>query len=462
MSRREFIALISMLMALTALAIDMMLPAFGDIRADFGLTADSNSVALIVTVFFAGIGLGQLVWGPLADALGRKPILYAGLAVYIIGAIGGAISPSLEFLLVWRFVAGLGAAGVRVITMGAIRDRYKGDAMAKTLSYIMAVFILVPMLAPTLGSVVVLVGNWRWVFAFFGVAGALLAAWSLRLPESLPPARRIPLQAGSLVEAGRFVISTRFTMGLTLAQTAIFGFFASYLASSQLIISDIYGLADWFPFIFGGLALLYGAATLYNARLIDRFGLRRLLRYATSGLVLASFAFAAIAFLFGGQPPLGLYLAGIVAILLMHAWTSPNLNSAAMIPMGRVAGTAAAVIGATTTLGGAAIGATIDARYDGSLVPMAVAAVVISLLALTCSRWADAVWERDAERESIDPGGAGRGHRDRARRARLRGGELPWSCRRRPTSSAPDTVDSPATRVLPWTARNLSSERILT
>ena len=403
MGRREFIALISMLMALTALAIDMMLPAFGDIRAEFGLAADSNSVALIVTVFFLGIGLGQLVWGPLADALGRKPILYAGLAVYIVAAIGGALSPSLEFLLVWRFVAGLGAAGVRVITMGAIRDRYKGDAMAKTLSYIMAVFILVPMLAPTLGSIVLIVGDWRWVFAVFAIAGALLAAWSLRLPESLPQERRIPLDVGKLVGAGRYVVSSRFTMGLTLAQTAIFGFFASYLATSQLIISDIYGLADWFPLIFGALALAYGAATLFNARLIDWFGLRRLLRYATTGLVLTSLLFAAIAFLFDGQPPLGFYLAAIVLILLMHAWSSPNLNSAAMLPMGRVAGTAAAVIGATTTLLGAAIGATIDARYDGSISPMAIAAVIVGLVAFALTRWSDAVWERDAERESISP-----------------------------------------------------------
>ena len=128
-----------------------------------------------------------------------------------------------------------------------------------------------------------------------------------------------------------------------------------------------------------------------------------MLRFASAGLVLASFVFAAIAFLFGGRPPLGLYLVGIVSILLMHAWTSPNLNSAAMIPMGRVAGTAAAVIGAATTLGGSLIGAGIDARYDGSITPMASAAVVVGLAAFALTRWSDAVWERDAERESITP-----------------------------------------------------------
>ena len=174
MGRREFIVLISMLMALTALAIDMMLPAFGLMRADFGLAVDSNAVALIVTVFFLGIGLGQLAWGPLADALGRKRVLWLGLGVYIIGAVGGALAPSLEILLLWRFASGIGAAGVRVATFGAVRDRYHGDEMAKTLSYVMAIFILVPMIAPSLGSVVLLVGTWRWVFLFFALAGILL------------------------------------------------------------------------------------------------------------------------------------------------------------------------------------------------------------------------------------------------------------------------------------------------
>lgn len=403
MGRREFIVLMSMLMALTALAIDMMLPAFGEMRADFGLAADSNAVAPIITVFFLGIGVGQLAWGPLADALGRKAILWAGLAVYIVGAIGGALSPSLEPLLVARFVAGLGAAGVRVVTLGTIRDRYRGDAMAKTLSYIMAIFILVPMITPTLGSAVLLVGDWRWVFAFFALAAALLAAWSLRLPESLPPERRLPLEVRRLLEAGRFVLRSRFTMGFTLAQALIFGFFASYLATTQLIISDIYDLAAWFPLIFGASALAYGLATLANPRFIDRVGLRRVLRSAISGLVLSSIAFATIALVFGGRPPLGLFLVGIVSILLMHAWSMPNLNSAAMMPMGRVAGTAAAVIGATATLGGAAIGALIDARYDGSITPMALAGLIVALIAFALTRWSDMVWERDAERQVLTP-----------------------------------------------------------
>jgi DHA1 family bicyclomycin/chloramphenicol resistance-like MFS transporter len=403
MGRREFIVLMSMLMALTALAIDMMLPAFGEMRSDFGLPADSNAVALIVTVLFLGIGLGQLVWGPLADALGRKRILWAGLAVYIVGALGGALAPSLEILLAWRFVMGLGAAGVRVVAHGTVRDRYRGDAMAKALSYIMAIFILVPMIAPSLGSIVLLLGTWRWVFAFFVVAGALMAAWALRLPESLPPERRIPLDLRRLVEAGRSVISNRFTIGFTLAATAMFGFFASYLATTQLIVEDVFGLAEWFPLIFGGASITYGLATLLNPRFIDRFGLRRMLRSSLVGLVLTSIVFASLVLATDGRPPFPLYLASIMSILVMHALSMPNLTSAAMMPMGHVAGTAAAVIGAVSTLGGAAMGALIDARYDGSLVPMGLAAVAVSLVALTCARWADAVWDRTEARDQVAP-----------------------------------------------------------
>ena len=401
--RREFIVLMSMLMALTALAIDMMLPAFGDMRADFGLATDSNQVALVVTVFFLGIGLGQLAWGPLADALGRKRILWIGLGIYILGAVGGAFAPSLEVLLAWRFVSGLGAAGVRVVTHGVIRDRYHGDQMAKVLSYITAIFILVPMVAPSLGSVVLVLGSWRWVFAFFALAALLVAAWSLRLPETLPRAMRIPLDRSKLLEAGRAVVTSRFTMGFTLAQMATFGFFASYLASTQIIVEDVFDLAAWFPFIFGGLALVFGLATLLNARCIDRVGLRRMLRLALRGYVVAAAAFTVIAVASGGRPPFWLYVVGIVPLLLAHAFSLPNLNAAAMMPMGRVAGTAAAVIGAVVTLGGAAIGAAIDAVFDGSITPFAVASLLLVLAAYTLAHWADAVWERDAERQVLTP-----------------------------------------------------------
>ena len=403
MGRREFIVLISMLMALTALAIDMMLPAFGDMRADFGLSGDSNAIALVVTVFFIGIGLGQLAWGPLADALGRKRVLWLGLGIYIVGALGGALAPSLEVLLLWRLLSGLGAAGVRVVTFGTVRDRYQGDEMAKTLSYVMAIFVLVPMVAPSLGTVVLAFGAWRWVFVFFALAAVAAAAWSLRLPETLPASERIPLRLHDLIDAGRVVMSSRFTMGLTLAQALLFGFFASYLASSQLIVEDVFGLAAWFPLIFGATSLVFGLAMLTNARLIDRYGLRQMVRRALNAYLAAAAFFVLIALVSGGRPPFWLCLLGLVPVLLSQAFSVPNLNSAAMMPMGRVAGTAAALIGAISTLGGAAIGAVIDSAYDGSVTPFALSALLLVVVAMVLARWSDAVWERDAERQVLTP-----------------------------------------------------------
>ena len=401
MGKREFIVLISMLMALTALAIDMMLPAFGEMRSTFGLEADSSAVAPVITVFLIGFGAGQLLWGPLSDALGRKRILWIGLAIYSLGAVAAAFAPSLGVLLLLRLVGGMGAAAVRVFTQGAIRDRYRGDQMAKVLSYIMAVFLLVPMVAPSLGTAVLAVGDWRWVFAFFLIAAAVAAIWSTRLPETLPKERRIALDVSRLAAATKVVVTSRFAMGLTIAQMAVFGFFASYLASTELILADVFGLGAWFPIVFGGASLMLGAAMLFNPRLIDRFGLRRMVRYALTGYLATSLSFAAIAIASGGRPPFWLYLVGILPILVAHSFVMPNLNSAAMMPMGRVAGTASAIIGSIAILGGASIGALIDAAYDGSVTPFALAGVVLCVVAFLFYRWSDATWEQSADRELL-------------------------------------------------------------
>ncbi len=404
MGKREFIILISALMALTAMAVDMMLPAFGEMRSTFGLAPDSTTVALVVTVFLMGFGLGQPVWGPLSDALGRKRILWLGLLVYIMGAVGAAFAPSLAWLLLLRFVGGLGAAGVRVVTQGVIRDRYQGEQMAKVLSYIMAVFLLVPMVAPSIGTGILAIADWRWIFGFYVVAALLAGAWSTRLPETLPPDRRIALNLSRLVAATRVVLTSRFAMGFTIAQMAVFGWFAAYLASTELIVDDVFDLGAWFPVIFGGAAVVLGGAMLLNPRLIDRFGFRRMIRLALTGYLAAALLFATIAIASGGHPPFWLYLVGVLPILVAHSFVMPNLNSAAMMPMGRVAGTAAAAIGAISTLGGAAIGALIDGAYDGSVTPFALAGVTVCVVAFVFYRWADARWDVDADRELSSDG----------------------------------------------------------
>jgi len=382
-----------MIMAVTALAIDMMLPAFGVMKPDFGLTEDSNGLAPIITFFLIGLALGQLIWGPLSDALGRKPILYAGVAVYIGAAIGAAFAPSLSALFLLRLLGGIGAAGPRVVALGLVRDVYEGQAMAKAMSYIMAIFIAVPIIAPTLGSLILVVGSWHMVFVAIAVFAIVVGLWSLRLPETLPSDRRLPLRMHRLFAAGGFVVRNRLTMGLTLSRTAVFGFFASYLASSQVIIDQVFGLDEWFPIIFGGSAAVIGLGMLVNTRLLNVIPLRRMLRFIAFGYVGATAAFAAIAWSTAGTPPFGWFLAGLLPILLAHALLIPNFHAAAMIPMGDVAGTASAVTGTIGTLGGALIGALIDASFDGTILPLATAAVIGSTVALAIYLWADQAWE---------------------------------------------------------------------
>jgi DHA1 family bicyclomycin/chloramphenicol resistance-like MFS transporter len=402
-SRAEFIVLMSVLMALTALATDMMLPAFGDMRSTFGLPPDSNAVAPVVTMFFLGVGLGQPLLGTLSDSLGRKRILWLGLAIYALGALGAAFAPSLGVLLAWRFLSGVGAGAVRVATLGVIRDAYAGERMAKVLSYIIAVFILVPTIAPSIGAALLVVGSWQVIFAAFVACALLAAAWTIRLPETLPRERRIALDLGELATAAKAVVTSRFAMGLTLARMAVFGFFASYLASSQVIVDDVLDRGELFPVIFAGGALVIGTGMLLNPGLLDRLGLRRLLRFTLSGYLGAALVFASVAVATGGRPPPWLYLASLFPVLLAYSFVLANMTSAAMMPMGNIAGTAAALLGTIVMLGGASLGAVIDFSFDGSVTPFALAGVVVGLAAYVLYRWADAVWEASAERELLPP-----------------------------------------------------------
>jgi DHA1 family bicyclomycin/chloramphenicol resistance-like MFS transporter len=392
-----------MLMAVVALAIDMMLPAFGVMRSEFGLAADSNALAPIITFFFLGLALGQPIWGPLSDALGRKRILYLGLAVYIAASIGATFAPSLPVLFALRFLAGVGAAGPNVVARGIVRDAYAGQTMAKVMSYVMAVFMVVPVVAPTFGAIILAFGSWQLIFWFFATFGLGVGLWSRRLPETLAPNRRIPLNLRHLTGATGTVLRSRFTMGLTFAQAALLGFFVSYLASSQLMIEDIFRLDAWFPIIFGGSAAAIGLGMLVNARLLNVVPLRSLLRGAFIGYGAATFFFAAIAWATGGKPPFWLFLLGLTPILFSHALLIPNLNAAAMIPMGSVAGTAAAAVGTISILGGALIGALIDNWYNGTIIPLATAGLLGCAIAFAFFIWAERVWDSSQEVVSDAP-----------------------------------------------------------
>ena len=371
-------------MAMTALAIDVMLPAFGDIRAEMGLAADSPDVSGLVTAFFLGLALSQIPAGLLADRFGRKPVLRIGLLLYAAGAIGTLLAPSLGWMLVARFVWGLAAGGPRVVTMAIVRDRYEGDQMARVMSLVMAMFIVVPVIAPSIGSLLLVIGPWQMVFGFCAVVATALNIWTGRLPETLHPDHRRPLRLRPVLDAARAVLRTRETVLLGLALTAMTASFMSYLASVELIVEEVLDLGDAFPLVFGVLAIGMGLATFTNGRVVERVGMWSMLRGVLVVFLVVTGANLALAIATGGTPEPWQFLPVIGAVLASHALLLPNLNAAAMQPVGRVAGTASALLGAVSMAVGAVTGSLIDQRFDGTVRPLSIAFFVSAVLAVVC------------------------------------------------------------------------------
>jgi len=370
-------------MSLSALSIDLMLPAFDEIRADFGLAADSTDTAAIITLFFLGMAAAQLVYGPLADRFGRKPVLYGGLAVFVMGAIGSALAGSLASVLAFRFLWGLGAAGPRVISLSIVRDVYEGDQMARVMSFIAAVFIFVPVVAPSAGTVLLGIASWRFLFWLCAILAGAVGLWLLRLPETLDAATRLErLQLRSLLRTARIVVTNRQAVGYTLALTFVFGAFVSYLASSELVWDEVYGRGDQFPLIFGALALAIGVAILINGLIVDRIGARRIVHGSLFAYVATAGVALILAIVGDGSPNFWLFVVLLGVALMFHGLLIPNSNSIAMSPLGDVAGTASSLIGAFSILGGAVLGAVIDRAFNGTVTPMITGFFLASLLAL--------------------------------------------------------------------------------
>ena len=389
LGRVEFTSLLAMSMALAALGIDLMLPAFGAIRSDLGLAANSTAVAGMITAYFVGLAVGQLFYGPIADRYGRRPTLYAGYAIYAVGAFAAAVSPTLPLLLISRLIWGIGAAGPRVVTMAVIRDSFEGERMSRAMSFVMAVFILVPIVTPALGAAVVSVTSWRWLFGACMLAVSVMALWAVRLPETLHEEHRQELRVGRVLQAAKLVVSNRQTVTYMLAMTALYGAFSSYLASSEIIFGETFGIPGAFPVIFGGLAMVMGGAMLANARIVGRIGTRRLAHGVLFGYVGIAAALVVVALAYGGRPPLAVFLVGMAAMLSSHALLIPNFNTMAMAPMAAVAGTASSVIGAVQIAVGALLGAVLDRAFDGTVRPLVFGFLAYGLASLALVVWGE-------------------------------------------------------------------------
>lgn len=386
----EFVAIVASLMGLTALAIDSLLPAFPAIGADFAI-AEENDLQLLVYVYMIGFASTQLVYGPLSDILGRRPVLIGGLGLFAAGAAMAIFAGDYTTLLAARVIQGMGAAAARVLAISIVRDRFGGRDMARVMSFAMMVFILVPVFAPAFGSLVLAFGGWRLQFAVILALILAITAWfALRMPETLHPEYRFPFSVSRIAEGARLCVTNRVAMGYSTAMGLMFGCLMSYIGSAQQIFeTEVYGLGPWFPLAFGVVAVAMGFGSWLNSRLVHRVGMRRLAHTALVGYLIAAVVQVAVSVAYEGKPPLVLFSLILATSNFLFSLTLPNFNALSMEPLGSVAGTASSLIGFYTTLLGALLGLAVGQSFDGTVTPLGVGFVVYAALAVLAVLWTE-------------------------------------------------------------------------
>jgi DHA1 family bicyclomycin/chloramphenicol resistance-like MFS transporter len=380
MGRAEFIAMMAMLMALNALAIDIMLPGLQEIGASLGVESE-NHRQYVISAYLMGFAVAQLFYGPLADRFGRRAPMIAGLGIYIVAALAGALAPTFDTLLLMRFVHGIGSAATRVITVSIIRDVFGGRQMAEVMSLVMMIFMIVPVIAPATGQIIMLAGDWHLIFVFMAVIAVMVTAWmSLRLPETLDPADKRPFTASSILQAFRIVLGNRVALCYTLASAFIFGALFGFINSAQQIYVGIYELGAWFPVAFAAVAVFMAVASYLNSRLVGRFGMRPISHGALIGFMAVSALWFVLSLF--GTIPFALFLLLFALAMFQFGLIGSNFNALAMEPLGHVAGTASSVLGFMGTAGGGFIGAVLGQAFDGTTTPLGAGFLGVSLVGL--------------------------------------------------------------------------------
>lgn len=370
-SQTEFVALMAMLMATVAFSLDAMLPALSEMGHALSPQAPDR-IALVVSVFVGGMGLGTLFTGPLSDAIGRRPVMFWSCGVFVLAATLAGMAQSLEALLFARFAQGLGAAGPRVVAMAMIRDRLKGREMARLVSFVMVVFAVVPVLAPTLGAAIIALSGWRGIFAAFVLFSLVTALWLyLRQPETLKPGAARPFRLHLMREGLGEMWALPMVRLSILTQMLAFGMLFAMLSSVQLIYDQTFGRADTFHYWFGVVALIASSSGFLNAALVRRFGMRAIIMVMFAVSAAASLGFALV---WPALPP-GLQFAafvGLQAVIFFQAgMTLGNLNALGLEPLGHLAGLAASVMGGLSTMGAALIAGPLGVAFDGTPLPLA-------------------------------------------------------------------------------------------
>ncbi|WDR03720.1 multidrug effflux MFS transporter [Devosia algicola] len=382
LSRPEFIALMAALMALNAMAIDVMLPALPYMGAALGVESE-NERQFVISAYMLGFGMAQLAFGPLSDRFGRRAPLFIGIVVYVVAAVAAIFSPTFGVLLALRFIQGLGAAGTRVIATSMVRDIYSGREMAEVMSLTFMVFMAIPVIAPGVGQVLLLTGPWQTIFIFMAGLATISGVWGfIRLPETLAPADRRPLTFSAVTDGFRLVVSNRSAFMYGLAGTFTFGALFGFISTSQQVYVDIYGLGPYFPVAFAAMAALMSVSSFTNSRIVRRLGMRRLSHGAM--LVFTTVSAIWLGLSIAGFMPLWLFFTLLAIIMFSFGWAASNMNSLSMEPLGAVAGTAASVFGFIQTVGGALIGSFIGQQFNNTVVPVAAGYFIMGSLALIC------------------------------------------------------------------------------
>ncbi|MGI9335868.1 MAG: multidrug effflux MFS transporter [Gammaproteobacteria bacterium] len=378
------------MISLVALSIDAMLPALPDIGADLGVS-DPNRNQLVVSALFVGLALGQMFYGPMSDSTGRKPAVYAGLALFVAGCLLSVFASSFEMMLAGRALQGFGAAGPRIVCVALVRDQYAGRPMARIMSFVMAVFILVPALAPAFGQGVLAVAGWRAIFvSLLAIALVSLIWFALSQPETLLAERRGAFSMARIAAGVRETCANREAFGYTVAAGFVFGAFVGYLNSAQQILQQQYALGVQFPLYFGVLALAIGGASVANARLVMRFGMRALSTRALIAVSGLSAGYLVVVWVSAGHPPLWSFMSYLMLVFFGVGMLFGNLNALAMEPLGHIAGVGAAVVGSLSTAMSLPLGVLIGQAYDGTVGPLVLGFALLALAALGAMRWAGA------------------------------------------------------------------------
>lgn len=383
----ELIGLIVSMMALVALTIDMMLPALGLIASDLGVE-NANDRQYVISSFLIGFGLAQLVYGPLADAFGRKRVFLGALGLYALATLVCIAAPSFETLLAARFAQGCAAAAARVIAVAIARDLTSGRRMAEVMSMVMTVFMVVPVIAPGLGQLILFVAPWRWIFVFLFVFSLALGAWlTFRLPETLHPEYRLPLRLKPTLKAFWETTQHRLMLGYTLAGGMFFGGLYAFLNSAEQIFAVHFALGGAFPLAFSAIAGVMAVTSFLNSRLVGRMGQRRLSHGALIAFTVISGLHALI--LLAGYEEFYLYTALLAAAMMLLGLIAANFSALAMEPVGHIAGTASAAYGFVTGVVGGVIGAVIGQLYNGTGLPLIAGQAVMGAIALAIVFWTE-------------------------------------------------------------------------